>query len=141
MAFNYYCRWSKIVNWHLTIVLDDLRLLNWHLTIVVQCTCRWSKIVLTFNYYCRWSQIVNWRWTIFVDDLILYIDIKPVMWIRIRIRSDPDSFGSMDPDSESGSGSRGIKSLRKWREKQSLTNKNIFFSQEIIFFLSEPKKK
>ena len=38
---------------------------------------------------------------------------RSVMWIRIR--SDPDSFGSVDPDpdSESGSGSRGIKSLIK----------------------------
>ena len=60
----------------------------------------------------------------------------PVMWIR----SDPDSFGSVDPDpdSESGSGSRGKKSLIKWREKQSLINKNIFFSQEIKCFKSEP---
>ena len=36
-----------------------------------------------------------------------------------------------------GSGSRGI----KWREKHSLTNSFfVFFSQEIIFFKSEPKK-
>ena len=40
----------------------------------------------------------------------------------------------------SGSGSRGIKSLIKWREKQSLTNTNCF-PQKIIFFKSEPKKK
>ena len=47
---------------------------------------------------------------------------------------DPDSFGSVDPDSESGSGSRGIKSLIKWREKQSLTNNNIFvFAGNYIF--------
>ena len=39
----------------------------------------------------------------------------------------------------SGSGSRGLKSLIKWREKQSLTNKKKI-SQEIIFFKSEPKK-
>ena len=46
-----------------------------------------------------------------------------VMWIRIR--SDPHSFGSVDPDpySECRSGSRGI--IR--REKQSLTNKFVFF--------------
>ena len=35
-------------------------------------------------------------------------------------------------------GSRGIKSLIKWREKQSNQQKS-FFSQEIIFFKSEPK--
>ena len=39
--------------------------------------------------------------------------------------------------SGSGSGFKGI----KCREKLSLTNKNIIFSQEIIFFKSEPKKK
>ena len=39
-----------------------------------------------------------------------------------------------------GSGSRGIKSLIKWREKLSLTNKNLSFSQEIIFLKSEPTK-
>ena len=39
------------------------------------------------------------------------------------------------------SGSRGIKSLIKWRGKQSLTYKNLFFLQEIIFFKSKPKKK
>ena len=63
------------------------------------------------------------------------------MWIRIR--SDLDSFGSVDPDpdSESGSGSRGIKSLIKGREKQSLTSTIFFFTQEIIFLKSEPKKK
>ena len=66
---------------------------------------------------------------------------QPVMWIWIQ--SDPDSFGSVDPDpdSEIGSGSRGIKSLIKSREKQSLPNKNLFFSQEIICFNSEPLKK
>ena len=37
--------------------------------------------------------------------------MNPVMWIRIR--SDPDSFGSVDPDPDSESGSRGIKSLIK----------------------------
>ena len=71
---------------------------------------------------------------------ILYsesVHFAPVMLIRIR--SDPDSFGSVDP--ESGYGSRGIKSLKKCREKQSSTNKIIFFSQEIIFLKSEPKKK
>ena len=40
--------------------------------------------------------------------------IKAVM--RNRIRSDLDSFGSVDPDPDSESGSRGI----KLREKQSL---------------------
>ena len=50
------------------------------------------------------------------------------MWIR----SDPDSLGSVDPDSlgsvdpDSGSVSIGIKALIKWKEKQSLTNKNVF---------------
>ena len=51
----------------------------------------------------------------------------------------------MDPDPVGsgfiwvrGSGSRGIKSLIKSREKQSLSNKNLFFSQEIICFKSEP---
>ena len=39
----------------------------------------------------------------------------------------------VDPDPV-GSGSKGI----RWREKQSLINS--FFSQEIIFFKSEPKK-
>ena len=34
-------------------------------------------------------------------------------------------------------GSRVIKSLIKWREKQSLTNKNIFFSRRNLFFKSE----
>ena len=41
----------------------------------------------------------------------------------------------VDPDPDSESGSSGI----KWREKQSLTN-IFFFSQEIIFFKSEPNK-
>ena len=45
----------------------------------------------------------------------------------------------VDPDPV-GSGSRGMKSLIKLRENQSLTNKNLFFSQEIIFFRSEHKK-
>ena len=30
-----------------------------------------------------------------------------------------------------GSGSRGIKSLIKWREKQSLTNKNLYFRRKL----------
>ena len=47
--------------------------------------------------------------------LFVYFTFQTVMWIRIRNRiwSDPDSFGSVDPDSESGSGFRGIKSLIK----------------------------
>ena len=53
---------------------------------------------------------------------------------------DPDLFGSVDPDSESGSGSIGLKSLITCREKQSLTNQKNFFTQEIIFFKSEHEK-
>ena len=46
---------------------------------------------------------------------------------------DPDLFGSVDPDSESG----GI----KLREKQSLTNKFWgFFCRKLYFFKSETKK-
>ena len=37
-----------------------------------------------------------------------------------------------DPDSESGSSSRGIKSLIKWREKQSLTKKKNFFRRKLF---------
>ena len=52
---------------------------------------------------------------------------------------DPDPVGSgfiWVHGSESGS--RCIKVLIKWREKQGLKNKNLFFSQEIIWFNSEP---
>ena len=59
---------------------------------------------------------------------LLAIDVRhtwhfsSMMWIRIWIRSDPHSFGSVDPDP-------GI----KWREKQSLTNKSSFFRRKLYF--------
>ena len=53
---------------------------------------------------------------------------------------DPDPVGSgFIWVRGSGSGSRGMKSLIKLREKQSLTNKNLFFAGNYIF-KSEPKK-
>ena len=43
-------------------------------------------------------------------------------------------FSDVDPDPVgSGSGSRGIQLLIKLREKQSLTNKNLFFAGNYIF--------
>ena len=76
---------------------------------------------------------------VFLVYLIFTSDVDPdpvrsgFIWVR---GSDPD------PDSESGSrsGSRGMKSLIKCREKKSLTNKNLFFSQEILFFKYVHKK-
>ena len=57
------------------------------------------------------------------------------MWIRIR--PDPDSFGSVDPDPDPE-----VKITDKIKGKAEFTNKNLFFSlQEIIFFKFEPKKE
>ena len=50
----------------------------------------------------------------------------------MRIRLDPDSFGSLDPDSEYGSGSRSIKFGYK---SLILTKKCINFQQKVSKFL------
>ena len=58
------------------------------------------------------------------------VDLDSFPWIRIRI---------LNPGSKSGS--RGVKSLIKLREKQSLTNKNIFFFRRNLYFSSLNLKK
>ena len=49
----------------------------------------------------------------------IYIEIYPTISIDVDTDLDPDSFGSVDPDSKCGSGASSLKSL--------------FFSQEFIF--------
>ncbi len=74
------------------------------------------------------------------------INCEAVLWIRIRIGAwlDPDSMGSLDPDSQSGSGTWRAKNSQKnrkwwinfifWRSGCSLLRSEGFFCRLYVLY-------